>query len=88
MADGTSDAPFLWRFGYATGVGVEAPVLPHWTARLEYLFTDYGSSSVLFANAGQRFGSDWSQQELRAGLDYHFGGDERVDRRPGLPIPL
>ena len=76
LANGTSDASFLWRLGYAAGAGVEAPVMPHWTARLEYLFTDYGSSTVLFANAGQRFSSDWSQQGLRAGLDYHFGGDD------------
>ena len=33
-----------WR----AGAGVEAPVAPHWTARLEYLFTDYGNSSVTF----------------------------------------
>jgi len=67
--------PFLWRLGWATGVGIEAPVAPHWTARLEYLFTDYGNSSVLFANAGQRFTSDLSLQELRVGLNYQFGND-------------
>jgi high affinity Mn2+ porin len=71
---GTTDMPFLWRLGWAAGAGVEAPVAPHWTARLEYLFTDYGYESVLFANAGQRFNSDFSQQELRAGLNYQFGG--------------
>ena len=74
-ASGTTDMPFLWRLGWAAGVGVEVPILPHWTARLEYLFTDYGTSSVLFANAGQRFNSDFSLQELRAGLNYQFGND-------------
>ncbi len=72
-AAGTTDMPLLWRLGWAAGVGVEAPVAPHWTARLEYLFADYGRSSVLFANAGQRFNSDFSPQELRAGLNYQFG---------------
>ena len=67
--------PFLWRLGWAAGAGVEIPILPHWTARLEYLFTDYGTSGVLFANAGQRFNSDFSLQELRAGLNYRFGND-------------
>jgi len=76
-ASGTTDMPFLWRLGWAAGVGVEVPILPHWTARLEYLFTDYGTSSVLFANAGQRFNSDFSLQELRAGLNYQFGNDDR-----------
>jgi high affinity Mn2+ porin len=73
LATGSTDTLFLWRFGWAAGAGVEAPVAPHWTARLEYLFTDYGNNSVLFANAGQRFASDWSQQQLRAGLNYQFG---------------
>jgi high affinity Mn2+ porin len=50
-------------------------VAPHWTARLEYLFTDYGNSSVMFPAAGQRFDSDFSLQEVRAGLNYQFGSD-------------
>jgi high affinity Mn2+ porin len=82
LATGTTDSPFLWRLGYAAGAGVEAPVMPHWTARVEYLFTDYGNSSVLFGNAGQRFTSDWSQQELRAGLNYHFGDDAASTTAP------
>ena len=75
---GTTDEAFLRRFGWTAGIGVEAPVAPHWTARLEYLFTDYGSSSVFFANSGQRFNSDLSLQELRAGLNYRFGGDKNT----------
>jgi len=75
LASGTTDMPFLWRLGWAAGAGIEVPVALHWTARLEYLFTDYGTSSVLFANAGQRFNSDFSLQELRAGLNYQFGND-------------
>jgi high affinity Mn2+ porin len=51
------------------------PVAPHWTARLEYLYTDYGNSSVLFANNGQSFSSNFSLSEVRAGLDYQFGND-------------
>ncbi len=73
-ASGLTDSPFLWRLGYAAGAGVETPIAPHWTASLEYLFTDYGNRSVLFANAGQRFTSDFSVQELRGGVNYRFGG--------------
>ncbi len=72
---GATDMPFLWRLGWAAGAGIEVPMAPHWTARLEYLYADYGNSSVLFANNGQRFTSDFTQQELRAGLDYQFGND-------------
>jgi high affinity Mn2+ porin len=91
FATGTTDMPFLWRLGWTAGGGIEAPVAPHWTARLEYLFTDYGSRDILFANAGERFASDWSQQELRAGLNYQFGGgpaDAKADTKtPALPDP-
>jgi high affinity Mn2+ porin len=75
LASGASASPFLWRFGWAAGAGVEVPVAPHWTARLEYLFTDYGTSSVNFPAMGQRFSSDFSLQEIRAGVDYRFGSD-------------
>jgi high affinity Mn2+ porin len=89
LATGTTESPSLWRLGWAAGAGVEVPVLPHWTARLEYLFTDYGTSSVLFANAGQRFNSDFSLQELRAGLNYQFGNDATpaniVTKAPAAP---
>ncbi len=78
LATGTTDMPFLWRLGWAAGAGVEVPVAPHWTASIQYLYTDYGHSNVLFANAGQRFDSDLSLQELRAGLNYRFGDDAAV----------
>jgi high affinity Mn2+ porin len=48
-------------------------VAPHWTARLEYLFSDYGTSSVTFPTAAQRFDSNFALQEFRAGLNYQFG---------------
>ena len=71
----TTDTPFLWRLGWAAGAGVEVPVAPHWTARLEYLHTGYGDSSVPFANNGQQFVSNFSLNEVRAGLNYQFGND-------------
>ena len=85
LATGTTDMPFLWRLGWAVGAGVEFPVLPHWTARIEYLFTGYGISSVLFSNNGQSFSSDFSVQELRAGLNYRFGNDATPVTAPPAP---
>jgi high affinity Mn2+ porin len=73
LANGTTDMPFLWRFGWAAGGGVEAAIAPHWTARLEYLFTDYGAASMTFPSTGQRFNSDFLVSELRVGLNYRFG---------------
>jgi high affinity Mn2+ porin len=52
---GTTDMPFLWRFGWAAGAGVEMPLSPGWTAGLEYLYTQYGNKTAGFANAGQTF---------------------------------
>ena len=87
LTTGVSDMPFLWRLGWAAGVGVEAPVAPHWTARLEYLFTDYGNSNVVFANNGQSFTSNFSLQELRVGVNYHFGEGAAKPTTPSVPDP-
>jgi high affinity Mn2+ porin len=86
-ATGTSDMPFLWRLGWTAGAGIETPIAPHWTARLEYLFTDYGNESVLFGNAGQRFTSDFPLQELRAGVNYQFGNGVAPFSSPGGADP-
>jgi high affinity Mn2+ porin len=75
-ATGATDMPFLWRFGWAAGVGIETPIAPHWTARIEYLYTDYGNENMPFANNGQRFTSNFPLQELRAGVNYQFGADQ------------
>jgi high affinity Mn2+ porin len=74
-ASGTSESPFLWRLGWAAGAGVEVPVGPHWSARLEYLLTDYSIDRVAFLGGAQRIDSDFSLQELRADLNYRFGND-------------
>ena len=81
LASGVSESPFLWRLGWAAGAGAEVPVAPHWTARLEYLFTDYGNSGANFLGGAQRIDSDFALQELRAGLNYRFGSD-------ATPTPL
>ena len=46
--------------------------MPHWTARLEYLFTDYAKTTNTFFSRAQTFNSDFSVQELRLGLNYQF----------------
>ena len=73
LASGATESPFLWRLGFAAGAGVEVPIAPHWTARLEYLFTDYDNRSTTFFAGAQRIDSNFALQELRAGLNYQFG---------------
>jgi high affinity Mn2+ porin len=50
------------------------PIAPHWTARLEYLFADYGITNRTFFGT-QPFNSDFQLQEARFGLNYQFGND-------------
>jgi high affinity Mn2+ porin len=69
---GTTDLPYLWRIGWVAGAGVEAPIMPHWAARLEYLFTDYGTTSATFPMIGQQINSNLTMHEVRAGLTYYF----------------
>ncbi len=76
---GTTDTPFLWRFGWVAGAGVELPLALSWTAGLEYLYAGYGNSRVGFANAGQTFQSNLALQELRLTLNYRPGSE----RKPG-----
>jgi high affinity Mn2+ porin len=70
---GTVESKFPARSGWTVGAGVEAPLVPHWTARLEYLYSDFGTASVTFPLAGQRFDSNLSVQEVRVGLNYKLG---------------
>jgi high affinity Mn2+ porin len=73
VSTGNSATPLLWRLGWVGGVGIEAPIAPHWTARLEYLFTDYGNKDTMFFAGVQPINSDFKLQELRFGLNYQFG---------------
>jgi high affinity Mn2+ porin len=71
---GTVDNRFLVpRFGAAVGAGVELALTSKWMARLEFLYTDYGSRSVAFPDAAESFKSNLNVATLRAGLDYKLG---------------
>ncbi|MBU6458980.1 MAG: carbohydrate porin, partial [Bradyrhizobium sp.] len=72
---GTTEAALLWRWGWTAGAGVEFPVAPGWTAKVEYLVTGFGDGRKLFPAAGQSLDSDLSMQSLRVGLNYQLGGD-------------
>jgi high affinity Mn2+ porin len=72
---GTMEFSMLARTGWAVGAGVEFGFAPNWTARLEYLFTDYGSHQESFAQGAQVVDADLSVHEMRLGLNYRLGGD-------------
>jgi len=68
------DQKLLWRLGWAAGAGVEVPLIPDWTAKLEYMVTDFGSKNAYLPSVGQNFRSDFFLQRLSLGVNYHFGG--------------
>jgi high affinity Mn2+ porin len=63
------------RIGAVAGAGVEVALPSNWTARLEYLYTDYGSRSVNFATGAQRFDSSLVIQSARLGFNYRIGAN-------------
>ena len=76
VAAGATETAFLWRWGWAAGAGVEFPVAPNWTAKVEYLATGFGDGKKTFPAAGQSFDdSDLSVQSLRVGVNYQLGAD-------------
>ena len=62
------------RIGVVAGGGVELALPSNWTARLEYLYTDYGPRSVGFPSGAQRFDSALAIQSIRLGFNYRIGG--------------
>ena len=75
MAGTVEDLFMVPRVGGVVGAGVEFALTPRWMARLEYLYTDYGSHSVDFTASAQRFNSDLTVQTVWVGLDYRLGRD-------------
>jgi len=75
---GTVDTLQRWRVGWAAGAGMEIPITGSWTAKAEYLWSEFGRHSVGFAAGAQTFDSDLNMQSLRVGLNYRIG-----DTAPG-----
>jgi high affinity Mn2+ porin len=70
----TIESRFLMpRIGATVGAGAEVALPGHWSAKLEYLYTAYGSRSVNFPLGAQRFDSDLVTQSIRLGFNYRPG---------------
>ncbi len=57
------------RTGWVAGVGAETAIAPEWTARLEYLYDHFGSTTGAFPS-GTRYASSFDLHMLRLGLNY------------------
>ncbi len=84
---GTTEAALLWRLGWTAGAGIELPVAPHWTARLEYLFSDFGRRGATFPVTPQSFNSGLTLQQVRLGLDYQFSAAGTAVKNTAL-VPI
>lgn len=65
------------RPGWAAGAGVEYAFAPHWSVKLEYLYTQFGKADIRFPS-GTQYSSALDFQSLRIGLN------RKVDW-PGTP---
>jgi high affinity Mn2+ porin len=73
--DGTVESKFFERIGWTAGAGIETPIAPGWTAKLEYLYSQYASTGPTFPLAAQRFDSNLDIHQVRWGVNYKLGGD-------------
>lgn len=84
---GTIETIFAGRLGWTVGAGVEAPVAPGWTAKAEYLYSQFGTTGVFIPQGGQKFESDLSMHQFRIGLNYQLGQSTLNLAHP-MPPPL
>jgi high affinity Mn2+ porin len=82
---GTVESLRRVRTGFAAGGGVEAPIAPNWTAKLEYLFSGFGSRGVSFPAGAQRIDGDLNLHSVRLGLNYHYDAKTDAFALPSAP---
>jgi high affinity Mn2+ porin len=71
-SSGNTEDRFLYRFGWAAGIGLETAIAPSWTVRGEYLWTGFPTANESFPLFGQRVSSALSEHQLRLALNYRF----------------
>ena len=71
LLSGNPDPSYRARVGYAVGAGVEAPLIPQWTAFAEFMYNHYGSSSVTYPIASEKFTSRDQTYQVKVGVNYH-----------------
>ena len=72
-----------WRTGWTVGGGIEAMFAPGWSAKVEYLYADFGSSTTGYTPVGSGVPFTASERNvniIRGGINYHFGESPVVAR--------
>jgi opacity protein-like surface antigen/outer membrane receptor protein involved in Fe transport len=63
--------------GWIAGAGFEYMLGSRWSAKLEYDYLDFGRKNLAFVNPfGNNVTIDTRVQQVKAGVNYHFGGLE------------
>ena len=78
LPPGTDESTLLWRFGWAAGAGIELPVAPNWSARVEYLYTGFDNRSKIFPATSEVFNSNLSLHQVQGRPEL-----QAVRRQPG-----
>ena len=60
------------KFGWTAGLGIEYAFVGAWSAKLEYLYADFGKTTVSAATAGLDNDVKFSTSFVRAGVNYRF----------------
>jgi high affinity Mn2+ porin len=69
------------RLGWVVGGGVEYAFAPHWTARLEYLYSQFGHADVTLPS-GTQYASSMDLQSLRVGLNRKIDWPDAPSLKP------
>ena len=60
------------KFGWTAGLGIEYAFVGAWSAKLEYLYADFGKTTVSAATAGLDNDVKFSTSVVKAGVNYRF----------------
>ena len=72
-AVGSDEKKLNTRLGWVVGGGGEYGFAPHWSLRLEYLYSKFGTADVVFPS-GTQYTSSLDFQSLRVGLNRKIDG--------------
>jgi outer membrane immunogenic protein len=64
-----------WRVGWTIGGGIEALFAPNWSAKIEYLYADFGNATAVGYTPVGGFAVSATERNVnivRAGINYHF----------------
>jgi high affinity Mn2+ porin len=85
-ADGNDEKRLHMRPGWIAGAGAEFAFAPHWSLRLEYLYSQFENATVQFASGAQS-ASTLNFQQIRVGLNRKIDWPAGSDPLPALVDP-